>query len=213
MDPRPSKPIIAGLTGGIATGKSTVAGMFRGMGAAIIDADQIAREVVQPQAEAWHAVVEVFGADILTPDNEIDRPRLGQVVFNDPQARQQLEAILHPIIHKTMVQQRRTLVQAGRHALILEDIPLLFEKEQENRFKEVIVVYVPESLQIKRLMQRDKLDAQEAQARLDSQISIEIKRLMATRLIDNSGSRTLTRTQVQKIYHQLTVNLLPCQTG
>jgi dephospho-CoA kinase len=191
------------LTGGIASGKSTVAGMFRNLGAAVVDADETARELVRPGQEAWQEIVDAFGRNILDTSDAIDRPKLGQVIFHDAEARRRLEAILHPRIHQAMDTKRWTLVRGARHPVVLMDIPLLFETDQQERFAEVIVVYVPEKIQLARLIQRDRLVPAEAQARLDAQISIEIKRLMATRLIDNSGSRAQTRTQVKKIYQQL----------
>jgi dephospho-CoA kinase len=202
VNTRTNTPVTAGLTGGIATGKSTVAGMFRVLGAAVIDADQVAREVVRPGQEAWEGVVEAFGRDILTPEKEIDRPKLARMVFNDPHLRKRLESILHPRIHQTMDQRRWELVRSQRHGLILMDIPLLFETNQQERFTEIIVVYIPEELQLQRLMQRDNIPPEAARTRLDAQISIEIKRHMATQLIDNSGARAQTRTQVKKIYQQ-----------
>ena len=203
MRPGEFKPISAGLTGGIATGKSTVAGMFRNLGAALVDADETAREIVRPGQEAWQEVVDAFGEEIVDSQGAIDRPKLGQMVFHDSQARRRLEAILHPRIQSAMEEKRWALIRGARHPVILMDIPLLFETGQQDRFAEVIVVYVPEKVQLARLIQRERFSPAEAQARLEAQISIEIKRLMATRLIDNSGSRDQTRTQVKKIYQQL----------
>jgi len=203
LAPIKPKSVSVGLTGGIATGKSTAAGMFRSLGAAVIDADHVARELARPGQNAWHEAVAALGREILTDREEIDWSRLAPGVNQNPRAKRKLETILQPHVRQAMEQRRQELIRAAQHRVILMDIPLLFETGQQERWNEIIVVHIPEDLQLTRLIKRDGLQRAAARKCLDAQMSIEIKRLMATRLIDNSGTRAQTRSQVQKIYHQL----------
>jgi dephospho-CoA kinase len=184
-----------GLTGGIATGKSLVASMLAERGATVIDADALAREVVQPGEPALAEVVERFGAGVLQPDGALDRARLGAIVFADPEARRDLERITHPRIAALMQQRTAGAVAQGAPVVVL-DIPLLFEGERERSLDGVLLVYAPVEVQLERLRSRDGIDAAAARQRLDAQLPIEEKRSLATWIIDNSGDLESTRRQV-----------------
>lgn len=195
--------IIAGLTGGIASGKSTVAAILAQAGAVIIDADQIAREVVAPGLPAWREITDHFGQAILNEQNQIDRDRLGQIVFDNIDARRMLERIVHPRVGHQIDTQLKEIARTAPDSVVIMDIPLLFETGRTEGLSELIVVYVPEEIQKERLMQRNSLNAQEAQARMASQIPLSEKAKKATIVIDNSGSIELTRQQTQTVYQQL----------
>lgn len=195
--PRESGMIIAGLTGGIATGKSTVAAFFRQAGAIIIDADRIAREVVRPGLPAWCRIVEAFGREILREDGEIHRERLGGVIFHDAARKAILNRIVHPFVFEAMADEMEAVRRADPRGVVIQDIPLLFESGMERALPRIIVVYVPESVQLIRLMRRNHLSEAEAMARIRSQIPIEEKKRRADILIDNSG--TLAETQARSL--------------
>ncbi|MBV8444881.1 MAG: dephospho-CoA kinase [Candidatus Dormibacteraeota bacterium] len=185
---------LIGLTGGIATGKSTVAGMLARRGAAIVDADELAREVVEPGRPALQAVVSRFGDSVVQPDGRLDRTALGQLVFSDEAARRDLERITHPAINELM--QQRIAEHFARDApAVIADIPLLFEKRRQDMFEGVLLVWAPRAVQLQRMLQRDAIDESSAAARLAAQLDIDDKRALATWVIDNSG--TITATQVQ----------------
>lgn len=186
---------LIGLTGGIATGKSTVAAMLAEHGVTIIDADQLARDVVQPGKPGYDAVVQRFGSEIVDPAGGIDRGRLGAVVFADAQARRELEGLLHPRIAELMQQRIAEAMQREATVAVL-DIPLLFETSAEHTVEGVLLAYAPAAVQRERIMARDGLSAAEAQRRVDAQMPIDDKRARATWLIDNSASLAETRRQV-----------------
>jgi dephospho-CoA kinase len=201
--------IVAGLTGGIATGKSTVAAVFEEAGARLIDADRIARDVVRKGTSAYRDIVAHFGTGVVCGDGEIDRRRLAAIVFNDPAAQRALEAIVHPQV-KREVDRRVDLVRRqAPEALVILDIPLLFEAGMQAGLDAVIVVYAPERLQLERLMARDGLTEPEAFARIRAQMPIESKKALATRVIDNSGSREQTREQALEVFRQLAASQTP----
>lgn len=195
--------IIAGLTGGIASGKSTVSGFFADAGAYIIDADEIARAVVSPGLPAYDEIISYFGQSILLADGGIDRKRLGDIIFNDPRKKTRLDAIVHPRVYKRSQALIAQIAAGTPEAVIILDIPLLLEAGMETGLQEVIVVYVPESLQLKRLMNRDGLDRQAAMARIRSQMPIEKKRRRASIVIDNSGSLAYSRRQTLAVFNRL----------
>lgn len=195
--------LVVGLTGGIATGKSTVATIFENAGAVIIDADQIAREVVKKGQPAHRAIVEKFGKNVLLPDGEINRSALGDIIFNDPHKKDLLNKIVHPYVRKEQDRQLQHIEKANPNAIVILDIPLLLESEMYRNLSEVVVVYAPEHFQIQRLMQRDNISQADALARVRSQMPIEEKKEKATIVIDNSGSREHTRKQALKIFQQL----------
>lgn len=195
--------IVAGLTGGIASGKSTVARFLDACGACIIDADAIAREVVAAGTDAHQAIRTAFGTSILLPGGQIDRKRLADIIFSDPEQKKRLEAIVHPYVFERMNARIAAIAAARPDAVVILDIPLLMETGSRNDLAEVIVVYVPENLQVKRLMHRDGIDHQAAMARIRAQMPIEEKRRRATILIDNSDNLQKTRDQARTVFRRL----------
>jgi dephospho-CoA kinase len=195
--------IIAGLTGGIASGKTTVASIFQSQGALIVDADIIARQVVAPGEPSWAAIREHFGEEVLNADGTINSPLLGRWVFNNPGLRRQLEKIVHPLVRARMKMQVERLRQTSPGAVVIQDIPLLYESRMENGLTEIIVVYAPRALQLRRLIQRDGIGLSDAQARIEAQMPIEEKCRRATIIINNSGDPAETRAQTLKIYADL----------
>jgi dephospho-CoA kinase len=195
--------IVVGLTGGIATGKSTVSALFEVAGALIVDADRIAREVVRKDLPGWRAIVAHFGEGILMADGGIDRKLLAGIVFNDPSQRAALNRILHPLVRSEIGARCAVLARSRRGEVVIVDLPLLFEVGWQQGLDEVILVYAPAAVQLQRLLARDRLTREEARARLDSQMPIEKKKALATLIIDNSGSMEHTRLQVGEIYRRL----------
>lgn len=186
---------ILGLTGGIATGKSTVSRYFSEQGYPVIDADLIAREVVEPGTLGLEKIVAVFGRSVLTQQGELDRQKLGQLVFSDILKRKKLDAVLDGEIRQAIVKaiEEYTLKKT---ALVIVDIPLLYEAGYESLMTKVMVVYVSEETQLKRLMERNSLTQEEAKQRMNSQLSIQIKKMRADFVIDNSGTKEETKLQV-----------------
>jgi dephospho-CoA kinase len=195
--------IIAGLTGGIASGKSTVSRFLSEAGARIIDADKIAREVVSQGSPGYDAIVSFFGRTILLPDGEIDRKRLGEIIFNDPEKKARLDCIVHPRVFERTAEMICQISSQTPDAVVIMDIPLLMETGMGIHLAEVIVVYVPEVLQLERLMKRDGIDKQAAMARIRSQMPIEEKRKRATVVIDNSGTMSDSRRQALAVFTRL----------
>ena len=186
---------VIALTGGIATGKSTVAAMLADRGAVVVDADRLAREVVEPAQPAFAEVVERFGAGVVAADGRLDRAALGTVVFADASARADLEAITHPRI-AALMQQRLMEAMASSPPLVVADIPLLFERGRDSRFAETLLVYAPREVQLSRLRSRDGLSAQAAEQRLRAQMPVTDKRVLATWVIDNGGDLAATSVLV-----------------
>ena len=195
--------LVAGLTGSIATGKSTVSGILKELGAFIVDADRAAHEVVLPGTKAWNEIVRIFGKEILQKSGEIDRERLGRIIFNDSAMRSILEEVVHPEVVHSMDEQIRSIKSGFPDAVVILDVPLLIETGMHKGVSEVIVVYCPEDMQITRLMVRDNISREDALAKVRSQLSIEEKRRYATLLIDNSASRDNTRIKVEDLYGRL----------
>lgn len=192
--------LIVGLTGGIASGKSTVSAIFKKAGARIIDADLIAREVVIPGLPAWRSIKTVFGDRVIGPDGTIDRVVLGEMVFNDRQLRKQLEEIIHPQVRIRIDQEVCRLRKSDAHAVVVQDIPLLLEAGMTGGLSEIIVVYTTMEVQLRRLMKRDSLDMDAARKRIEAQMPLAEKRRRATIVIDNSGELSATEMQTLKIY-------------
>ncbi|MCM3131614.1 dephospho-CoA kinase [Paenibacillus polysaccharolyticus] len=186
-----------GLTGGIATGKSSVSAYLASKGALLIDADVIAREVMLPGHPVLAAAVQRFGQAILNEDGTLNRKKLGSIVFQHPEERKALEAITHPAIRKEM--RERTAAYELKHPdkLVVSDIPLLYESGLEEGFSEVMVVYVPRAVQLERLMNRDQMTQADAEARIAAQMDIERKKERADIVIDNSGSWAQTEKQLE----------------
>ncbi|HST86598.1 MAG TPA: dephospho-CoA kinase [Kineosporiaceae bacterium] len=185
--------LMVGLTGGIGAGKSTVAGRLRELGATIIDADQLAREVVEPGTPGLAEVVAAFGAQVLLPDGRLDRPALGRIVFGDAEKLARLNAILHPLIGERT---RALIESAPPDAVLVHDIPLLVENGLADGFQLVIVVHAPESERIRRLIEDRGMTETEAVSRIRAQAADEERRTVADVWIDNSGTRAATVTQV-----------------
>ncbi len=195
--------IVVGLTGGIASGKSTVARMFAEEGAYIIDLDELSRLVVEPHKPAWRDIVSYFGDEILTEERTLDRDRLGSVVFADPAKRRKLEGIVHPRILEAYGKKLHRILEKNRQAVVIADVPLLMEVEMEGSFEKVIVVYIPAESQMKRIVQRDGLSEKGARDRLKAQMPIDEKARRGDFIIDNSGTLEETRRQVKEIYEKL----------
>lgn len=186
---------ILGLTGSIATGKSTVAKLFLSAGIPVVDADLGARTVVLPGAPGLADIIEHFGEAYLLSDGTLDRKRLGALIFSDREKRKELDVLLKERINDWIQAEKERYISEG-HKLIVLDIPLLYEGGYEDSCDAVMVVYVPEELQVQRLMSRNHLDADEAARRMQSQLSIEKKKELADFVIDNSGTIEETKKQV-----------------
>ena len=191
---------ILGLTGGIGSGKSMVAQMFAQLGAAVVDADQLAREVVEPGQPALQEIAATFGPEVLLPDGRLDRPRLAAIIFADPAERAKLDAITHPRIRARMDEE----IEARRSGpgVLLVDIPLLYENDRVDTVEKVIVVWVDPPTQLRRLSQRGGLSAEAARQRISAQMPLDAKRARADHVIDNSGELEETRRQVEAIYRR-----------
>jgi len=197
--------LIAGLTGGIASGKSVVADMLAEKDAIIIDADRIAHQVVKKDMPAWQEIVDAFGRDILREDGEVDRKALGKIIFSDQSRRDQLNHIVHPRVFEEISRNIALIMEAREtpNPVIILDIPLLFETRMNQELSDIIVVYVPEEVQLERLLRRDEAGRKDAMARIRSQIPIEEKKRQADYVIDNSGTITETRRQVEALFAEL----------
>ncbi|MCD9026589.1 dephospho-CoA kinase [Cohnella silvisoli] len=191
-----------GLTGGIATGKSTVAKLLTEHGAILIDLDGIAREVVEPGQPSLLAIAERFGQAVLQQNGSLDRKKLGAIVFADPAERKALEAIIHPAIRAVMKERMAYHESNSPQQLVVVDVPLLYESGLESYFEQIMVVYVPRETQLQRLLARDKLTIEEAQKRLDAQMDIEDKKRRADILIDNSESLAYTEEQIERFWRE-----------
>jgi dephospho-CoA kinase len=191
-----------GLTGGIACGKSTVADMLVALGAILIDADQLAREVVLPGRPALQQIAARFGDNVINQDGTLYRRGLGEIIFNEPNARKDLEAITHPFIRQEMWGQMEQAELNHPDKLVVVDVPLLYESGLQAHFDKVMVVYVPEEIQIQRLMKRDTLTPEAAQLRLSAQMPIEQKKLLADIVIFNEGSLEETKQQIQVFWQR-----------
>ena len=185
-----------GLTGGIATGKSTVLQMLIQLGAAYIDGDEIAREAVCLGSTGLKQIMETFGRDMLQEDGSLNREKLGNLVFADPASKERLNKLLHPAIQDKLKEKLAKLEKEKINIVVL-DIPLLYEVKYQNQVQEVWVVYVSETLQLNRLMKRNGYTEKDALARIRSQYPIENKKTLANVVIDNSGSLANTKRQIK----------------
>ena len=190
-----------GLTGGVAAGKSAVAAMLAELGAVVIDADLLAREVVAPGTDGLAEVVAAFGEEVLGPDGALDRPALGAVVFADDAARRLLEAIIHP---RGRARAAALEAAAPEGALVVHDIPLLVETGQAGSFEAVVVVDAPTALQVERMVRERGMTPAEAEARIAAQATREERLAAATHVIDNSGTWDDLRLQVAEVVAALT---------
>ena len=199
----PRKFLLVGLTGGIATGKSTVSTMLRGLGAEIIDADLIARQVVEPGQPAWREIVEEFGRDVLSPDGTLDRKKLGAIVFADPERRKRLEAITHPAIRARVKARVDELAARGFAGLAFYDAAILIEALGHQDMDRIVVVMTDEATQVARLRGRDGTDDAEGRRKIASQMPLAEKAKLADYVIDNSGDREATAEQVRRVFAAL----------
>lgn len=190
--------MIIGLTGSIASGKSTVSNMLKEYGLPIVDADIVARLVVEPGRETLKEIVKTFGEEILTEKGELDRPKLGSIVFNDEEKRKQLNSIIHPAIRQEMLRQRDEHIENGAKVVIM-DIPLLFESKLQHFVDKILVVTVSEEVQLKRLMERNNFSEEEAKARIGSQLPLSLKEQGADAVIYNNGTIEETKRQLENI--------------
>ena len=194
-----------GLTGGVASGKSTVAGMFRQLGVPVVDADAVYHALVAPRDDGPSPLarrIDESFPGVLEPSGRLDRKALAERVFSDARARRRLESIAHPEVAREVAIRRRKLEEEGA-PLAFYDVPLLFERGLEDALDGVVVVWVPESIQVERLRRRDGLSEQAARARLAAQLPLDEKRRRATWVIDNSGSLDATRRQVEHLWEEL----------
>jgi dephospho-CoA kinase len=191
-----------GLTGGIASGKSTVAAILRRLGAEIINADELSREVVQPGQDAWKEIIETFGSDILRGDKTLDRKKLRKIVFDNPEARKKLEAIIHPRV-RALAERRISELAAAGCSIIVYEVPLLFEGQIHLWLRPVILVACDIEIQKKRLLKRDHLTDTEAQRHLDAQMSLNEKRKLADYVIENDGDLEELEQQVREVLQKI----------
>lgn len=189
-----------GLTGGVASGKSTVSLMLAELGAVVIDADLLAREVVAPGTPGLEAIVAEFGAGVLTDAGELDRPAMGAIVFADEEKRRALEAIIHPAVRQ---RGRELEAAAPPGSVVVHDIPLLVETGQPSHFDAVVVVDVPVEVQLARMVELRVMSPEEAQARIDAQATREQRLAAATHVIDNTGSLADLAARVAEVYAEL----------
>ncbi|MBM7644784.1 dephospho-CoA kinase [Scopulibacillus daqui] len=188
-----------GLTGGIASGKSTVSAMIKDFGIPVVDADRISREVVEPGEEAYKQIVASFGSEILFDNGQINRKKLGNIVFQDADKRQMLNRIVHPQVRKSMLQKVNAYERQGEAVTVL-DIPLLFESKLTEMVDKTLLVYVDAKTQLERLMNRDQSSEKEALDRIRSQMPLDEKRALVDAVIDNNGSTEETLHQLKRIF-------------
>ena len=190
--------MIIGLTGSIASGKSTVANMLKEYGFPIVDADLVARQVVEPGSETLKKIADAFGEEVLTSEGAMDRAKVGSIIFHDESKRKVLNDIIHPAIRAEMLRQRDEHIANGEKTVIM-DIPLLFESKLQHFVEKVLVVTVSEETQLTRLIERNQLSEEEAKARISSQLPLSIKEQGADAVINNNGSIEDTRKQLEAI--------------
>ena len=186
---------IVGLTGGISSGKSTVSSYLKQLKIPVINADEVARKVVEPNSQGAREIRKTFGSDVFEEDGSLNRQKLGSLIFSNAENRQKLDDLLQPLIKIMILDEIEEYRQKGENMIVL-DLPLLFEKQYEELCEDIIVVYISKELQLERLMRRNQYTKQEALSRIDSQLSIEEKRKRATVLLDNQGT-------IQQLYHQV----------
>ncbi len=196
-----------GLTGGIATGKSTVAEVFRRLGSVIIDADVLAREVVVPGEPAYDEIVATFGRGILRPDGLLDRQKLGAIVFAAPDAKKRLEAITHPRIRERFARTLAELEARDFAGLVIFDAPVMIESGNSTAMDRLVVVVTDAATQAQRLTARDALGAAAAEQRMRSQMPVAEKAKLADYVIDNSGARETTIAEARRVYAALQADL------
>jgi dephospho-CoA kinase len=190
--------LVIGLTGGIASGKSTVSNMLKEMNITVIDADVEARLAVEKGEPAYQKVIAEFGDDIVLSGGDIDRQKLGSIIFHNAEKRELLNSIVHPEVRKRMNDQVEAARVRGEEVIIL-DIPLLFESKLTYMVEKTILVYVDREIQLKRLMERNDLSLEDAEARIKSQMPLSEKVTLADAVINNNGTITETKKQVMEV--------------
>ncbi|WP_017379900.1 dephospho-CoA kinase [Paenisporosarcina sp. TG-14] len=190
--------MIIGLTGSIASGKSTISAMLKEKGFPIIDADLVARQVVEPGTANLQEIERVFGHVVMNEDGTLNRDSLGQLIFHDPAKRKQLNDLMHPAIRNEMLRMRDELFEQGQKTIIM-DIPLLFESRLQHFVDKILVVSVTEEMQLHRLMNRNSLSKEEAETRIQSQLPISEKEKGADAVIYNNGSIDQSKVQLERI--------------
>ncbi len=195
---------VIGLTGGIASGKSTVSYVLKSLGAVIIDADQVARKVVEPGQPAWQDIVKEFGHEILNEDMSINREALGRLVFKDQKLLEKLNRITHPRVIEYFEQELARLAKERPDSVVVLDVPLLFESGMDRLADEIWVVWADEPVQLERLMEREGFTSEEAWQRIRAQMPLTEKARRADKIIDNSGTLEETVEQITKFFHEIT---------
>lgn len=196
-----------GLTGSIATGKSTVTNMLKELGAFVIDCDKTARDVVAPGTRCLAKIEAAFGKDAVAADGSMDRVYIGDLVFRNPEMKKRLENILFPLIFEALDEELLRLEREGAMPVVFLDMPLLYEVKYDSYVDEVWLVYVPFEVQLSRLMKRNGYTKEEALLRIHSQISVDKKKSLAQQVIDNSGTLEDTKEQVRSLWERLQMRL------
>lgn len=196
-----------GLTGSIATGKSTVTNMLKELGAFVIDCDKMARDVVAPGTRGLAKIEAAFGKDAVAADGSMDRVYIGDLVFRNPEMKKRLENILFPLIFESLDAELLRLEREGATPVVFLDMPLLYEVKYDSYVDEVWLVYVPFEVQLSRLMKRNGYTKEEALLRIHSQISVDKKKSLAQQVIDNSGTLEDTKEQVRSLWERLQMRL------
>jgi len=191
-------PMIIGLTGSIATGKSTVSRMLKQKGYPIVDADEISRLVVEPGSSVLSEIAQTFGEEVLLPDGSLNREKLGNLIFNNEEQRKKLNGIIHPAVRQEMIRQKEEWLEKGANTIIM-DIPLLFESKLQSYVDKIIVVSATPAVQKERLIARNRYSAEEADARINSQLPIVEKEKGADAVITNDGTLDETEKQLNEI--------------
>ena len=195
--------ILVGLTGGIATGKSTIAKMLKRCGAILIEADALAREVVEPGKPAWRAIVKLYGDTVLKQDRSINRQVLGGIIFSNPKQRRQLERIIHPRVAREQVRLTKAIARKHPKAVVIYEVPLLFEAGVDKRVDQIIVITADQATQIARLKKRNGLSRAEAIRRIQAQIPLANKIHRADHVLNGTFPRPLLRKQVRQLFKHL----------
>lgn len=199
-------PLVVGLTGGIASGKSTVSNMLKEKGVTVIDADLEARLAVEKGEPAYHEIISYFGREILFEDGTINRAKLGTIIFNDEEKRLKLNSIVHPDVRKRMIDKRDKAIGNGEN-LVVMDIPLLIESKLTHMIDKILLVYVDEKTQLKRLMKRNHYSEDEALSRINSQMPLKEKVSLSDAVINNNGTIEETRNQLDYILKEWNIDI------
>lgn len=194
--------LVIGLTGGIASGKSTVTKLLIDKGVKVLDADQIVRQMQQPNTKLLKQLAEVFGDQMILEDGHLNRQELGQLIFNDKRAKETLDQIMKPLIREKLLEEIEE-VKIHQESMVVLDLPLLYEFELQSLVDYTIVVYVSRETQVRRLMERDQIDEAYALAKINSQMSLDKKRELANFVLINEGTMSELRTQFETLYETL----------